>query len=826
MTLWTMRNARRLLATVCLCTAAAACGNSDAPLTAPVAASVQITVAKATLEVGESSAFTAEALDARGSPFPDIVWSATPASIIAVSESGVVTAIGQGTGVVSASAGTQRATVSVSVLRGTVTQVTIAGVQGPLSAGTTTALTAVSKDARGTTLSGRATVWSSSEPTVVSIDQAGMARAIVPGSATLSATVEGQSTSVTVAVVPGTVSSVTLSPSQATIAVGESLSVHFQARDTIGNVTTIPPPTWTSSSPSVASVSTSGVVTALSPGSTSITATSGSSSAVALILVNAVTSDRFFFGTTTLDGRYRYQSVTLPVGATLQAGREVRIESEGDITLDGDINGNCSAITLVSKGRIVLRGRIENPCPAARTVSEAGSLRVIAAGGYTLGSRVGGVSSMRIRTAGHQRYTNDSTLTDAQFAAGAARNMTSASCTLDVASVQSPGGARNGNAGQFGEHGADAGNILIECAGTLHLRGHVAIASQAAGSGGNATHTANGNAIAIAGNGGRYGTIRLRATGDVLSGPSLVSGEAPTISLTVGGSGRGGNAVATSQSAPIGAGSATAIGGNGGDGGFVGASGESLLVRANGQVILPPGINPNNFELQVFPSGAGGTAVAQAADGQAAGDLPAQSGGDALARGGRAGRMHAATISFGEGAVDLRYVFVLGGGIGTAGTANATAGRGGDGNATFRDGAPGGAAFAFGGDGSDNGFLFGGLTSRPVDAGVGGAARIAGGSGGIGHSSCAATGGSAGRGGRGGDGAGRGGRGGTNAAGAAMLSALTVDGAGNGGRGGGGATPGAGGAPGADNTSASDQRVNVGAVFTQGPVGSACPQSP
>ncbi len=637
---------------------------------------MRITNAPATLEVGESVPFEVEALDTQGAPFADVQWTASPSSVVTVSATGMVTAVSQGTGTITASAGDRTAAATVSVLRSAVTQVTIAGLASSVGAGTSVSLNAVAKDARGATLTGRATAWTSSEPTVAEVDQAGILRAITPGSATVTVNVEGTTATVQVVVVPGAASSLALSPGQASITVGTVLPVYLVARDTAGNVTTAPSVTWSSTAPTVATVSTSGVVTALIPGTTEITATAAGRTASAQIVVEASVATKVFAGTTNISGSHRYPSVMVPVGAALNVGPDLRLETDGDMTIDGNITGTCSSITLVSRGRITLSGAITNLCPTATNVANAGVLRVIAAGGYSLASRPASIGTVVIRVSGHQRYTTDTSLTDADFALGAPRSAVATTCTLDQATVspaiRSEGGfvrsrARDGVAGQFGGNGTDGGDIVVECKGSLVFRGSVTVFSEAGGNGGDAVHVAEGNAIAIGGNGGRWGRVTVRATGDIRGDTSrnVFPPRMAFVSIQAGrnSGGRGGSATAISTTA---GGSATAVGGNGGDVGSSGQAGATeppLIVRANGRLLLD-NPNPNAFDLAVWPSGAGGSATATAANGLDAGTQPAQSGGDALARGGQAGHMMAAAVSAGEGTIDVARYFLLGAYVG------------------------------------------------------------------------------------------------------------------------------------------------------------------
>jgi len=94
------------------------------------------------------------------------------------------------------------------------------------------------------------------------------------GSVTFSATAE-----------PGPVDSVAVSPASGTLDAGQSLQLSATIRDEYGNEITGTEPEWSSSSPGVASVNASGLVSAQGEGSAQITAAAGGASGSAQITV-------------------------------------------------------------------------------------------------------------------------------------------------------------------------------------------------------------------------------------------------------------------------------------------------------------------------------------------------------------------------------------------------------------------------------------------------------------------------------------------------------------------------------------------------------------
>jgi uncharacterized protein YjdB len=93
-----------------------------------------------------------------------------------------------------------------------------------------------------------------------------------------------------VVVVPPPVASITVNPPLNTLTVGDSVALTATAKDASGNVILDAPITWSSNNTAVASVSSTGVVTAKGGGTATITAQSGSASNTASVLVIPIIS--------------------------------------------------------------------------------------------------------------------------------------------------------------------------------------------------------------------------------------------------------------------------------------------------------------------------------------------------------------------------------------------------------------------------------------------------------------------------------------------------------------------------------------------------------
>lgn len=134
-------------------------------------------------------------------------------------------------------------------------------------------------------LSDRPVDWSTNDPEQAQVGATGLVTALSQGTVTVTATSEGRSGNSTITVVPIPVASVTLTPSSAVLAVGDTLRLEITARDRLGNILTGREVDWTSSSTSRATVSSWGMVAGFSPGAVTISATSEGQTDRALIEV-------------------------------------------------------------------------------------------------------------------------------------------------------------------------------------------------------------------------------------------------------------------------------------------------------------------------------------------------------------------------------------------------------------------------------------------------------------------------------------------------------------------------------------------------------------
>ncbi len=240
---------------------------------APVAR-VSITPQAPSVRAGETVALAAALADRQGKALADrlVSWSSADLKLATVAPSGEVTGVAEGTVEVTATAEGQHASVKVKVTPAAVASVTVAPPE-PIVAGDKAMLAAQVKDARGQLLTGREVKWSSSSPAIVIVNKDGSVTGMAPGTAKVTAEVEGKSWTVSVTVQPVPVASVSVEGKAGSLAVGGTLGLKAVVKDAKGHVLAGREVQWSSSAAALASVARDGTVTARAPGAVTITAT-------------------------------------------------------------------------------------------------------------------------------------------------------------------------------------------------------------------------------------------------------------------------------------------------------------------------------------------------------------------------------------------------------------------------------------------------------------------------------------------------------------------------------------------------------------------------
>lgn len=259
---------------IVLTLAAGACsspsGTADSPST------VQITPHEARISVGGTVVLGAVVHDAQGNEVrpAQVFWSSSDTSLAIVSPTGVVQGRRVGVVKVAASASGSSDVATVTVSPQAVAGVAVSPTSAQLTVGGTVQLRATVSGAGGETLEGRVVTWSSDRESVARVDASGRVTAVAPGTASITATSEGRSSSAVVTVSAVPVASVSVAPATLSLTVGQTSQLSATVRDASGGALAGRGVVWSSSDLAVVAVGQNGEVRAVGAGTAIVTATS------------------------------------------------------------------------------------------------------------------------------------------------------------------------------------------------------------------------------------------------------------------------------------------------------------------------------------------------------------------------------------------------------------------------------------------------------------------------------------------------------------------------------------------------------------------------
>ena len=243
-----------------------------------IADACTISVAPATLSlpVNGSSSIVGTAFDCSGNSIRNkkISYSSSNTAVATVTTEGNVIAVSVGSATVSVVADGKSASVPVTVTPEVAATVTINPPVLTLRRTNTRDLVATARNNQNTIIANRTFRWSSSNSSILSVDQNGKVTAIAPGNVVVTATADQTVGSANITVTDIPIGSCSLSPTSSKVTVTQSVQPTLVVRDTANNVIPSQGRTilWTSSNEIVATVSNTGLATTRKAGTTTITA--------------------------------------------------------------------------------------------------------------------------------------------------------------------------------------------------------------------------------------------------------------------------------------------------------------------------------------------------------------------------------------------------------------------------------------------------------------------------------------------------------------------------------------------------------------------------
>lgn len=268
-----------------------------ATVTAAQLQSITVTPASASIATGQAQFFTANGIFSDGSTTDitnSVTWSSSATNVATIAGTGLATGVSAGSANIIANSGTvQSAPVLLTVTPAVLTEIDISPDGQYIPVGGQYQLTLTGTFSDGTTQTITSATWSSSDPTLASVDNTGNVTGIANSNnnpVTVTATYGGMTNSTTVYITSAVPASLKLTPATASIASGTTLQYSVNVVYTDGSIQPITSKlTWSSSSPAVAAIGVNGLATAFAPGQSNITVSYGSLTAMASLTVTPAT---------------------------------------------------------------------------------------------------------------------------------------------------------------------------------------------------------------------------------------------------------------------------------------------------------------------------------------------------------------------------------------------------------------------------------------------------------------------------------------------------------------------------------------------------------
>lgn len=256
---------------------------------APVATLVMSSAA-VSVTINTNLTMAAFAFDSVGAQLLNrpVTWESADPSVASITSIGVMHGNALGTTTIKATCEGKVAfsTVTVTpVAPGPVNAIFVSPVSSMLP-GQTRTITVTMVDARGAVLTDRSVTFASSNTAIATVNAAtGVVTGIAPGTALVSATSEGKTSYAGVTVL-APVSYVQVEPPVSALTPGRTQKVVVTLLDDALTKVSGRVVLWSSSNPGVAIVDADGLITAVAPGKTTVTATSEGKSAAVAVTVN------------------------------------------------------------------------------------------------------------------------------------------------------------------------------------------------------------------------------------------------------------------------------------------------------------------------------------------------------------------------------------------------------------------------------------------------------------------------------------------------------------------------------------------------------------
>jgi uncharacterized protein YjdB len=305
-------------------------------VTAPTVASIAVTPVGLTLPIGIHQQFVATATYTDGTSADlsaGVTWSSSATSVVTVDGSGLGTTVAAGSANVTATLGALTDTVSVTVVPAHLVSISVSPASPSVALGTGGQFVATGNFDDGSFQILPSVSWSSSVSSVATVDANGFATSVGTGTTTITATSGSVSGNAALTVTSATLVSIAVTPTNSNMAVGTTKQ--FSAMGSFSDSSTqdvSASVVWSSSSPAVATINSTGVVQSVASGSATITATFGSVSGSTSLTVSTA---------------HLVSIAITPANPRIAAHTSIKLTATGTFS-DGSTSNNLAGLTWKS----------------------------------------------------------------------------------------------------------------------------------------------------------------------------------------------------------------------------------------------------------------------------------------------------------------------------------------------------------------------------------------------------------------------------------------------------------------------------------------------
>ena len=236
-----------------------------------------------------------------------VTWTSSAPGVVSVSSGGTVQAKGIGSAGVSATSSNVTGSANLSVSAATLVGISISAARTSIPVGDSLQLSAVGTLTDGSTQDlTRSVNWASSAPQVLSVQGAGLVAGMSIGAAGVTAASGSITAATTLNVSAPVLSSITLAPAGPTVPLGSSLQLTLSGTYSDGSTQDVTQQaTWNVDTPTIASITSGGVVSGLQVGTTGVEASINGVQTSDTLTVQPLLTVSYFDATSGIDSTIR-----------------------------------------------------------------------------------------------------------------------------------------------------------------------------------------------------------------------------------------------------------------------------------------------------------------------------------------------------------------------------------------------------------------------------------------------------------------------------------------------------------------------------------------